>query len=134
MLEMNDRIRLARRQGQLTQSELAKLVGVQRSAVAQWEKVNGCRPTTENLIKIAMAGSMQFEWLSTGRGKMSIPSDHQYADELTALQLSEFALTDEEQRILRAFRRLDRRSITAILVLAESLAPAKGARSAVAIG
>jgi len=76
----------------------------------------------ENLLKIAVAGSVKVEWLATGRGPMSLPGINESGDQLTDLQLSEFALNDDEQRILRAFRSLERRSVAAMVVLAESLA------------
>jgi transcriptional regulator with XRE-family HTH domain len=120
---INDRIRLARRHARLSQTKLAEAVGVQRSAVAQWERANGVRPTMENLIKLAVIAGMHLEWLATGRGKMSLPDAGASGDQLTDLQLSEFALNEHEQRILRAFRALDRRSVHAITVLAESLVP-----------
>src|SRR5687767_2404591 len=105
---IHDRIRLARRHARITQAELAKAVGVQRSAVAQWESANGVRPTLENQVKIATIASMRLEWLATGRGKMSMDEKDDSGDHITDLQLSEFALCDDEQRILRAFRALDR--------------------------
>ena len=49
-----NRIRQARRGAELSQSELANIVGVARSAVAQWERRDGAKPTTENMAKIAM--------------------------------------------------------------------------------
>jgi len=128
---IHDRIRLARRHARITQSELAKAVGVQRSAVAQWESANGVRPTIENQIKIAMIASMRLEWLATGRGKMVMTESAHSGDQLTDLQLSEFALTDDEQRILRAFRALDRRSVKAVVNLAESLIVVRKSKSAV---
>ncbi len=75
----------------------------------------------ENLLKIAVAGSVKAEWLATGRGAMVMPSAGKPADQITDLQLSEFALTDYEQRVLRAFRNLEHRSVSAIVILAESL-------------
>lgn len=122
MTSIHDRVRLTRRAARNSQSELASLVGVNRSAVAQWERPNGAKPTMENLLKIAIAGSVMVEWLATGRGPMSMPGVNRSGDQLTDLQLSEFALNDDEQRVLRAFRSLERRSVGAIVVLAESLA------------
>ena len=52
----------------MTQTELAAAVGVRRSAVAQWESVDGTSPSTEHLAEIAIKTSVQFEWLATGRG------------------------------------------------------------------
>ena len=50
-----NRIRQSRRSAAMSQSELAAIVGVARSAVAQWERQDGARPTTENMAKIALA-------------------------------------------------------------------------------
>lgn len=121
MTSIHDRIRLARRQARLTQAALARAVGVQRSAVAQWESATGVRPTMEHQIKIAVIAGMRVEWLATGRGKMAMADSAYTGDQITDLQLSEFALNDDEQRILRAFRALDRRSIKAVVTLAEAL-------------
>ena len=63
-----NRIRQARRGAEMSQSELAAAVGVARSAVAQWERKDGAKPTTDNMSKIAMATAVSFEWLATGRG------------------------------------------------------------------
>ena len=41
-----NRIRQSRRTAAMSQSELAAIVGVARSAVAQWERQDGARPTT----------------------------------------------------------------------------------------
>lgn len=119
------RIRLARRQAGVSQSEFAKRIGVQRSAVAQWESAGGVKPTMENLIKVAMLGSMQVEWLASGRGKMALPNQGLADDQITSLQLAEFALSDDEQRLLRAVRNLDRKTLSAIVVLTESLSIAR---------
>jgi hypothetical protein len=83
----------------------------------------------ENQVKIAKVASLNLEWLATGRGKMSVESADHSGDQLTDLQLSEFALNDEEQRVLRAFRMLDRRSVKAIVGLAESLIVVRPGRS-----
>ena len=64
------RIRQARRSADLTQDGLARHLDVNRSAVAQWERKEGCRPTSENLARIAMATHVSYEWLATGRGRM----------------------------------------------------------------
>ena len=65
------RIRQARRSANLTQSALAADLGLNRSAVAQWERPEGCRPTSQNLARIALVTHVSFEWLATGRGKMA---------------------------------------------------------------
>jgi transcriptional regulator with XRE-family HTH domain len=63
------RIRRARLGASMTQSQLARHAGVNRSAVAQWERAEGgTTPSVANLANIAVATRVAFEWLATGRG------------------------------------------------------------------
>lgn len=68
MTELPTRIRKARLLSGLSQAELARRVGVRRSAVTQWEHPAGTSPSTEHLIQIAIETGTRFEWLATGRG------------------------------------------------------------------
>ena len=71
----------ARREKRLSQQALAGLIGVSRSALAQWE-TNMSRPSLDNLRKMAEALDISFEWLATGRGNQYIsPSSHDIDDE-----------------------------------------------------
>jgi transcriptional regulator with XRE-family HTH domain len=97
-----NRIRQARRGAELSQSELANIVGVARSAVAQWERRDGAKPTTENMAKIAMATTVSFEWLATGRGGRWLGGDA----ETPAMMLNFYAQCGLEERLLLAFRTL----------------------------
>ena len=83
----------------------------------------------ENLLKVAVLGSVQAEWLATGRGKMSLPHQLIADDQITTLQLAEFALSNDEQRMLRAMRCLDGKAVSAVLVLAESLGARRRTRT-----
>jgi transcriptional regulator with XRE-family HTH domain len=97
------RIRQARRGVALTQEALARLVGVNRSAVAQWERKGGCRPTSHNLAQIALVTHVSFDWLATGRGKMANgePEGGDCAVELEARLVAAFrAMTPAGQRAL----------------------------------
>ena len=49
------RIRRARVLASLSQSQLAKGVGVKRSGVAQWEREGGTHPSAEHLATVAVA-------------------------------------------------------------------------------
>ena len=69
---LSGRIRKARNLATLSQAELARRIGVKRSAVTQWEHPNGTTPSVEHLIQIAMETGTQFEWLATGRGPMRL--------------------------------------------------------------
>ncbi len=97
-----NRIRQARRGASMSQSELAGIVGVARSAVAQWERKDGAKPTTDNMAKIAMATAVSFEWLATGRGGRWLGGD----DETPGMLLNFYAQCGLEERLLVAFRTL----------------------------
>lgn len=67
IMEIGDRIRLERLARGLTQVELADAVGVNKSAVAQWESAANRRGiTTDNLIKVARALAIPVARLTSG--------------------------------------------------------------------
>jgi transcriptional regulator with XRE-family HTH domain len=105
MSELSFRVRQARRRSCMSQSDLGTAIGVNRSAVAQWESRDGSRPTSENLSRIAVITSVQFEWLATGRGRM-LP-EGQDESEVSALMLRIHAHDEVEERILTALRKLE---------------------------
>lgn len=111
------RIRRARAQAKLSQSELAARVGVNRSAVAQWEREGGTHPSVEHLATVSIATRVTFEWLATGRGDPSeCPSS-----EVSAVAM-EYAVDDTEARLLEAIRRLPVKTRHAVCRLIEELA------------
>jgi len=112
------RIRQSRRTAALTQAQLAEQVGVNRSAVAQWERKGGARPTSENLGKIAVATKVGFDWLATGRGRIRTPD--QGDGETPALLLQHYAHDELEERLLLVFRTLSYRQQTALIEFIES--------------
>ena len=67
-MDMATRIRVARRSAGLTQSELAERIGVTRGAVANWEISTRPKPSLGNLVVVATATGVSFEWVATGRG------------------------------------------------------------------
>jgi transcriptional regulator with XRE-family HTH domain len=121
MKSSGNRIRQARRGAKLSQKELALLVGVHRSAVSQWEQPAGSMPTLENLARIAVTTSVQFEWLATGRGRMKYVSDLTN-DETPALLLEYCAQGEVEVRALAALRKLDYTDGFAFVAMLEALA------------
>jgi transcriptional regulator with XRE-family HTH domain len=97
---MADRIRRARRVAGFSQEQLASMVGVQRSAVAQWEREGGTCPSVHHLAQVAVAMQVRFEWLATGRGEAS-----HGADELQhALMSADFARDELEAKVLELLR------------------------------
>lgn len=105
MPSMSARIRQARRMARLSQLQLAMLTGVQRSAVAQWEREGGTSPSVKHLAQIAVSTGVRFEWLATGRGD-SQPDGGGF--EFTVLT-QDFAQDELESRVLDCVRRLSPR-------------------------
>jgi len=122
MKTATSRVRQARRNADLSQQQLATKVGVHRSAVAQWEQPHGCHPTVENLARIAAITGVQFEWLATGRGRMTYASDILPGEETPALLLEYSAQSETEVRALLALRHLEVGSALAIVEMMTALA------------
>ena len=118
------RIRSARQAARLTQSELAALLNLSRSAIAQWESRSGCAPSTTSFARLAAALDCSFEWLATGKGVRHpgtrIAARHDEVAEATVISRY-FARDDAEERIIEAFRELDAFDRDAVLVLVEAL-------------
>lgn len=102
MTALPTRIRKARLSAQMKQAELARRVGVKRSAVTQWEHPQGTLPSMDHLIRIAMETGTGIEWLATARGPWCINSS-----ELVPTVLAEdYAQDAQESDLLLRFRRL----------------------------
>lgn len=102
-VQLADRIRMARRQAGLSQSKAAQGLGVHRGTFGHWERGAGHAPTSANLLRLAMAMSVSYEWLATGRGSMQPAS---IEDDVPALRLDCFAQSEDEEQLLLAFRKL----------------------------
>lgn len=61
------RITSAREAHGINQTELARAVGVSRSAVSQWEG-GVTEPSTAKMRSIALRTGVDYDWLATGRG------------------------------------------------------------------
>lgn len=96
------RIRKARTLSSLSQADLALRIGVQRSAVTQWERSGGTLPSVAHLIQVAVETGVNFEWLATGRG-LSTSSDGAL---VPAVVMQDFAQSDVEHKVLNLIRRL----------------------------
>jgi transcriptional regulator with XRE-family HTH domain len=93
---------MARRHAGLSQTELARQVGVQRSAVSHWEGNQARNPSTSNLRRVAEVTGVHFEWLATGRGPMSVAREVL----LDSIEAAEGLFIEDplEMRLIRAFR------------------------------
>jgi len=114
VIALSSRIRKSRALAALSQAELARRVGVKRSAVTQWEHPSGTTPSVEHMVHIALETGVQFEWLATGRG----PS--RAADEQAmAVIVDDYARDEQESQALGCLRRLSSsRRKTALEILA----------------
>jgi transcriptional regulator with XRE-family HTH domain len=111
---MSSRVRRARTLASMSQADLARRVGVERSAVTQWEKQQGTTPSVEHLVQIAVITGVYFEWLATGRGQSRANPDAFEA----ALVVEDFARDAIESSALTALRRLSpRKRLAAVQIL-----------------
>lgn len=99
MSALSLRIRRARRLAAISQTELARRVGVKRSAVTQWEHSNGTTPSVEHMIKIAVEAGVSFEWVATGRGQNACP-----VEQVSAVVLDDYAMDAHESKALSFLR------------------------------
>jgi transcriptional regulator with XRE-family HTH domain len=104
MFSMPDRIRQGRICARLSQAQLASRLGVCRSAVAQWERLDGTSPSMSHLERMATTLNVAFEWLATGRGVRGVSDG-----EALAVCVADFARDEVEARLLESIRRLSRR-------------------------
>jgi transcriptional regulator with XRE-family HTH domain len=109
-----DRIRIARRRAGFSQDVLARRVGVQRSAVANWESASGSNPSSTNFERLARILDVPYEWLATGRGGMAPPGQGPRPPATTGHGCA------LEQRLIAGWRQLPRKPREAILELVES--------------
>lgn len=131
MQHSHDRIKLARRQGKLSQRALAEAVGVQRSAVSHWESAKGKNPTLSNLRKVADRMAVHFEWLATGRGPMALsPALAGEGIPTARALLVEDAV---EMRMVRALRSASLSNRLALVEIAEQLAVVRTGRTPAAL-
>ncbi|WP_411834638.1 helix-turn-helix domain-containing protein [Pseudoxanthomonas mexicana] len=114
-MKLGMRIRVARHHARLSQAELAARVGVGRSAVANWECDDGVHPVAVRLERIALTTSVSYEWLATGRGRMSYQAG---PEDIPAVQ-GEVVDDAEERRLLKAFRACSPKHRALLLEMAE---------------
>jgi len=121
------RIRLARRHAGLSQAALGGAIGVQRSAVSHWEATQGKHPSVDHLRQLALVAGVQFEWLATGRGNMTLSAD----TALDSVAAAQGQLIDDplEMRLIAAFREAPMRARAPLVEVAEQLATSRTGRA-----
>lgn len=149
--EMGKRIRGIRKKAEMNQEQFGATLGVVKSSISGYESGDGT-PSIEALIKIAEIGQVTLDWLLTGseRDYQLLPTPKTVyplsEDDKNALTAAEsllkwrglndrFAvaevvapvdakaqLSDEEHRLVNAFRLLDRKIQESILIQVEMTA------------
>lgn len=98
----------------LTQEGLSLDLGLTRSAVAQWEMVEGTAPAVENLIALARRSGMAFEYLATGRGERVFGAPMSAVAEEPAAYAG---LGEQQRKLLERFETLTARQRGGLLDL-----------------
>jgi transcriptional regulator with XRE-family HTH domain len=126
----HERIRMARRIVGMSQEQLARAVGVQRSAVSHWEMPpgKGKSPNVGHLRGVALATGTQFEWLVTGRGSMTV-SHGTHLDSVAVATEALLIEDPQELRLVAAFREAPPRARLSLLEVLEELASQRTGRS-----
>ena len=112
-MSIASRIRKARLAAGYSQSHLAELMHVTRSACSQWEQPGGTAPRGSRLERLATVLGVSVEWLATG----------QEAEVGTADATGGYrnALSVDEREVLERYARMDRDGQRALLVLMRRL-------------
>lgn len=108
------RIRKARQKAGISQSRLAELLGVTRSACSQWESVHGTAPRSQRLEQIATLLGVNYEWLATGRGTPK-PGLAETAEVYTS------SLTADQEELLAYYNKLSTKARIALLEFLRAL-------------
>jgi transcriptional regulator with XRE-family HTH domain len=103
------RISVARHARSLTQEDLAREVGVSRSAVAQWE-TDRSGQVGGNLARIAAVLGVSAEYLLTGAGSPEGGPAAENGTELALLKLYRACTDDDRAFLLRTARRMARQA------------------------
>lgn len=109
-MHLKDRIRISRRNAGLTQGQLAKIVGVSRPAIAQWE--TGVVQTIEaaNAIRAAHAMHVDPFWLVSGEGAPYHLEDKSFRMPQELLTLWESMDADSRAQVIELCRHLAKKS------------------------
>ena len=115
-MSINARVKQARKAAGISQSRLAHILGVTRSACSQWESSPGTAPRRERLEQLANLLGVSYEWLATGtRAKGDKPA---FGIKEDAPSTFKPAMTHDQEELLRLYSAL---SIKARIALMEFL-------------
>lgn len=100
-----EQLKILRKQRNITQEQLAAIVGVERSSVGKWEGKSGVIPSSEILDKLASFFDVSVDYLL---GRTDVPKEPQTLDEQLkgvdfALYGETHDLTEEEKQDILEF-------------------------------
>lgn len=122
---MHDRFRSARQMAGLSQAQIARELGVARSAVAQWERQGGTYPNVKNLAEAAKLLRVRFEWLATGRGLRELDPSHVVPESPTHAVETR---TPEEKAVIAMLRRMPGKKRELVRAIVQNLAEESAGR------
>lgn len=102
---VGERIRTLRRERGWTQEDLARVTGVSRSAVAQWE-TDRSGQVRDNLSRVAEALGISVELLLHGEDRRAQGGAAATGDELALLRLYRECAPEDRAFLLRTARKL----------------------------
>lgn len=101
-MEINNRIKMIRKELKLTQKEFGKQIAVAQTYLSDIEI--GARPATDKIIKlICLTYNVSETWLRTGSGNMFKKNN----DSLLQQVLFEYKLDDFQTKMIEKFVQLD---------------------------
>jgi transcriptional regulator with XRE-family HTH domain len=119
--KLADRVRSARRNASISQTEFARRIGVTPSAVAQWEQPAGTLPSLQSIVRILEITGACPNWLLLGKSSKSGRYASK-ASEVEAVSLDTYAHCADEENLLTIFRRIPTRRRVLLMSMAEELA------------
>jgi transcriptional regulator with XRE-family HTH domain len=119
-MNINARVRQARKAAGISQSRLAQILGVTRSACSQWESPQGTAPRRERLEQLANLLGVSYEWLATGgKGKGEKPAFSIKEDTPSAYKTG---MTRDQEELLRLYSALSVKARIALMELLRTMA------------
>ena len=117
MSEFGTRLRKLRRDAEMTQGQLAKVLGLDTSAVGKYERFSDAYPSIPILIKIADYYHVSTDYLLRGIGTSSSPTENNVSGDLTNSTViqanrggtvfsNERAISPEADELLRVYGNL----------------------------
>ena len=114
-MSINARVKQARKAAGISQSKLAQVLGITRSACSQWESPQGTAPRRERLEQLANLLGVSYEWLATGRKTKDEKSAFNVREDTSSYRT---AMTPDQVELLNLYNAL---SVKARIALMEFL-------------